>query len=124
MAPPARGRALMTATAPYFFCGYAPLFFVRFVPNSYYLVYLRCNFNRKGMSKVIHVHLIGKRKDYYFGSIAAIYSVLTPEQVGMTRNSLAHAGLGGGGAIATKTALIKQSRLIRSARDLSPGEGD
>ncbi len=71
------------------------------------------------MAKVIHVHLIGKRRDLYFGSIAAIYSVLTPEEVGMTRSSLAHAGLGGGGAVVTKTAIIKQSQLIRSARDVS-----
>ena len=75
------------------------------------------------MAKVIHVHLIGKRRDLYFGSIAAVYSVLTPEEVGMTRNTLAHAGLGGGTVI-TKTAIINQSTLICSSRDMSGSGGD
>ena len=43
------------------------------------------------MAKVIHVHLIHglketKRKDWYFSSISAVYTVFTPEQVGATRN--------------------------------------
>lgn len=69
------------------------------------------------MTKVIHVHLIGKRKDYYFGSISAVYTVLNEEQVGMTKNSLLHAGLSGGGTIITKRAIIKQSQLIRGTRE-------
>ena len=49
------------------------------------------------MAKVIHVHLIHglkdtKRKDWYFSSISAVYTVFTPEQVGATRNYLLHAG--------------------------------
>ena len=28
------------------------------------------------MTKIIHVHLIFEKKDYYFGSISAIYTVL------------------------------------------------
>lgn len=73
------------------------------------------------MAKVIHVHLIVgidgvKRRDWYFSSISAIYTVLTAEQVGATKNYLLHAGLSGGGAIATKRALIRQSELIRGTR--------
>jgi len=64
------------------------------------------------MAKVIHVHLMGKRKDYYFSSIAAIYTVLTDEEVGMTYNALRHAGLPGGVTVPTKNALIKQATLI------------
>ncbi|MDR1055662.1 MAG: hypothetical protein LBL90_07555 [Prevotellaceae bacterium] len=71
------------------------------------------------MTKVIHVHLIGKRKDYYFGSISAVYTVLNEEQVGMTKSSLLHAGLSGGGTVITKKAIIKQSRLIRRNREAS-----
>ena len=68
------------------------------------------------MAKVIHVHLIHglkgtKRKDWYFSSISAIYTVFTPEQVGATRNYLLHAGLSGNGTIITKQAIIKQSTL-------------
>ena len=69
------------------------------------------------MTKVIHVHLInrgrGERKDYYFASISAIYTVLSAEEVGMSKGTLLHAGLSGNGSVATKTALIKQSELIR-----------
>ena len=69
------------------------------------------------MAKVIHVHLTHgipgeKRKDWYFSSISAVYTVLTAEQVGATKNYLLHAGLSGNGTICTKRAIIKQSTLI------------
>lgn len=49
------------------------------------------------MAKVIHVHLLHniggtKQKDWYFSSISAVYTVLTAEQVGATKNYLLHAG--------------------------------
>ena len=65
------------------------------------------------MTKVIHVHLIGKRKDYYFGSITAVFSRLTEEEIGITQNYLLHAGLSGNGTVTTKKAIIKQAILIR-----------
>ena len=68
------------------------------------------------MTKVIHVHLVGKRRDYYFGSISAVYDVLTEEEVGATKSYLLHAGLSGKGTICTKKAIIKQSTLIRGKR--------
>lgn len=73
------------------------------------------------MAKVIHVHLLhsideSRRKDWYFSSISAVYTVLTPEQVGATKNYLLHAGLSGNGTICTKKAIIKQSTLISSSR--------
>ena len=42
------------------------------------------------MAKVIHVHLLHniegtKRKDWYFSSISAVYTVLTAEQIGARR---------------------------------------
>ena len=42
------------------------------------------------MAKVIHVFLTKpldntKRRDWYFSSITAIYTVFTPEQVGATK---------------------------------------
>ncbi|MBO5427998.1 MAG: hypothetical protein J5996_06195 [Prevotella sp.] len=69
------------------------------------------------MAKVIHVHLLyslegTKRKDWYFSSISAVYTVFTAEQVGATRNYLLHAGLSGNGTVCTKRAIIKQSTLI------------
>lgn len=68
------------------------------------------------MSKIIHVHLKGKRRDLYFGSISAIYTVLTAEEVGATKNYLLHAGLSGGGTVITRNAIIKQATVIRSPR--------
>lgn len=69
------------------------------------------------MTKVIHVHLINGRKNYYFGSISAIYTVLTEKQVGIKKSSLLHAGLADGGVVLNKKALIRQGELIRGARE-------
>lgn len=74
-------------------------------------------------TKVIHVHLIGKRKDLYFGSIAAIYTVLTAEEVGAGYDYMRRAGLSGG-TVVTKKAIIKQSTLITSPRGGSHGSDD
>ena len=71
------------------------------------------------MSKIIHVHLKGKRSDLYFGSISAIYTVLTAEEVGATKNYLLHAGLSGGGTVITRNAIIKQAEVIRSSRAIT-----
>ena len=72
------------------------------------------------MAKVVHVHLmVGKherRKDFYFSSISAIYTVLTAEEIGATKNYLLHAGLSGNGTVMTKRAIIKQSTLISGGR--------
>ena len=63
--------------------------------------------------------MVGKherRKDFYFSSISAIYTVLTAEEIGATKNYLLHAGLGGNGTVMTKRAVIKQSTLISGGR--------
>ena len=68
------------------------------------------------MTKVIHVHLIYEKKNYYFGSLSAIYDVLTEDQVGITKSSLLHAGMTDGSCKITRRAMIIQSHLIRSAK--------
>lgn len=72
------------------------------------------------MAKVIHVHIFsrprGMRKDYYFSSITAVYSVLSAEDIGAKKSYLLHCGLSGGGSIATKKAIIKQSTLIGNGK--------
>ncbi len=65
-----------------------------------------------------------KRKDLYFGSIAAIYTVLTAEEVGAGYDYMRRAGLSGGGTVVTKKAIIKQSTLITSPRGGSHGSDD
>lgn len=73
------------------------------------------------MAKVIHVHMIvgnhEGQKDFYFSSIAAVFTVLSAEEVGANYNWLRHAGLSGNGTVATKRAIIKQSTLIGTKRD-------
>lgn len=68
------------------------------------------------MTKVIHVHLIYEKKNYYFGNLSAIYDVLTEDQVGITKNSLLHAGMTDGSCKITRKAMIIQSHLIRSSK--------
>lgn len=78
------------------------------------------------MAKVIHVHLLTRgryeRKDYYFASVSAVYTVLTAEEVGATKNYLLHAGLSGNGSVATNKAIIKQSTLTRGSRKAGGAE--
>lgn len=68
------------------------------------------------MTKVIHVHLIFEKKNYYFGSISAIFDTLSEEEVGITKNSLLHAGMTGGSCKITRRAMIIQSHLIRGGK--------
>lgn len=73
--------------------------------------------NKDNMTKVIHVHLIFEKKDYYFGSISAIYTLLNADQIGMKQSTLLHAGLADGGSVVTRRAIIRQSHLIRCAKE-------
>ena len=85
------------------------------------IIYYICTIKYSDMAKVVHVHLTHgidgtKRRDWYFSSISAVYTVLTAEQVGATKNYLLHAGLSGNGTVCTKRAIIKQSTLISGSR--------
>lgn len=66
------------------------------------------------MTKVIHVHLIQGRKNYYFGSIPAIYNILSAEDIGIRQCSLERVGLSKGGVVLNKKAIIRAGELIRS----------
>ena len=68
-------------------------------------------------TKVIIVHLIGKRKSFAFGSIAAIFHHLSTEDVGCGYGYLRRAGLSGGGTVITKKAIIQQTTLLTSPRN-------
>lgn len=82
-----------------------------------YIVYLHIiYFLISNNMKIIHVHLIFEKKDYYFGSIPAIYSVLSEDVIGIKQSTLAHAGLAASGVKMTRRAIIRQSELIRSAK--------
>ena len=77
------------------------------------------------MAKVIHVHLTRpidgtKRRDWYFASIAAVYTVLTADQVGATKGYLQHAGLSGNGTTALEGKYNGISRVYSTSGRLYP----
>lgn len=43
---------------------------------------------RKTETKVIHVHLIFEKRDFYFGSISAVYNTLDEERIGIKKSTL------------------------------------
>ena len=82
---------------------------------SYIVIILYiCKQKEMTMTKVIHVQLMQGRKNYYFGSIPAIYSVLTTEEIGIKQCSLERVGLSKGGGVLNKKACIRAGELIRS----------
>lgn len=64
--------------------------------------------------KVIHVHLIFKKIDRYFGSIRAIYTVFSADEIGITEETLMHKKIEEGSPIITQKAIIKRGKLIQS----------
>ena len=83
------------------------------------------------MAKVIHVHLLHnidgtRRKDWYFSSISAVYTVLTAEQIGATKNYLLHAGLDNSalGILFNidNTSVTKSKQRIKKKLGLGPND--
>lgn len=68
------------------------------------------------MAKVVHVHLIGKRKDYYFSSVSAVFTVLGREDIGVSKHWLLNAGLSKRHVVHNEKAVIKASTLISCHR--------
>lgn len=66
--------------------------------------------------KVVHVHLIFERKDFYFGSLSEVFDTLEEERIGIKKSTLLHAGLTDGSIKMTQRARIVVSHLIRRNR--------
>ena len=66
--------------------------------------------------KIVHVHLFFERKDFYFGSLSAVFDTLEEDRVGIKKSTLLHAGLPDGSIKITKRARIVVSHLIRGSR--------
>lgn len=58
---------------------------------------------------IIVVFMVKERKNYYFGSIAAIFTAFNSDDIGFTESYLQHARLG---AVASDRALIKRCPLV------------
>lgn len=72
--------------------------------------------NKKYKAKVVHLHLKRPRNgqsDFYFGSVLAIYSVLTREDVGVHYRTITHA-LFHSGAYENKKCIVRLGELIRN----------
>ena len=61
--------------------------------------------------KVIHVHLIFERKDYYFGSIEKVYKELDENTLGVKKSYLYKVLNAEGSMMVTSRAIIKRSYL-------------
>lgn len=72
---------------------------------------------RKTYIKVIHVHLIFEKRDFYFGSLSAIFRTLDEGRVGIKKSTLLHAGMSDGTSLPTSKAIIKQSHIIRGGSE-------
>lgn len=63
------------------------------------------------MVKVIHVHLIFERKDYYFGSVKKVYKDLDENTLGVKESYLYKVLNAEGSMMVTSRAIIKRSCL-------------
>lgn len=60
--------------------------------------------------KIIHLHLNGQ--DYYFGSLAAIYTEFTKEEIGVSYGSLRNYGISPERPYINDKVVIKEGTLI------------
>ena len=63
--------------------------------------------------KVIHVHFIHGRKNYYFGSVSAIYRKFTDRDIGIGESSLRHCLSADGNHYINDEVVVIRSRLLR-----------
>ena len=71
--------------------------------------------NKKHKAKVVHLHLKKPRDgqlDFYFGSVLAMYSVLTREDVGAHYRTITHTLLHAG-VYENKKCIVRLGELIR-----------
>ena len=72
--------------------------------------------NKKYKAKVVHLHLKEPRNgqsDFFFGSVLAMYSVLTREDVGAHYRTITHTLLHAG-VYENKKCIVRLGELIRN----------
>ena len=75
--------------------------------------------------KIIHLHKDGE--DYYFGSVSAIYSVFTKEDIGVSYGSLRNYAISPDKPYSNRHITIKEGVLISAKGNRgirAKGEGD
>lgn len=76
--------------------------------------------NKKGISlvKVEFFVPVDGKKEYYFGSLAAIYDHFTPEQIGCKLESLWNSKIVPGKPKSTKHCVVSKHKVIRKKQKL------
>ena len=67
----------------------------------------------KRLIKVIHVHFLQGHKNYYFGSVHAIFKKFSEKEIGVSREYLRHQLIHDGNHYINEKVLIIRSRLLR-----------
>lgn len=62
--------------------------------------------------KIVHVHFITTHRNYYFGSVTAIFKKFDRQTIGCSESYLRHILTKDGNHYLTKNVLIVRSRLI------------
>ena len=63
--------------------------------------------------KVVHVHFIHGHKNFYFGSVAAIFKKFSENDIGASQEYVRHQLSYDGGKYLNDKVLIVRSRLLR-----------
>ena len=66
------------------------------------------------MTKVVYVHLVFEKKDYFFGRIAAIYDHLSADRIGAGYHTLRNVRWKETSVYVTPKAIIKTGRILRA----------
>ena len=67
----------------------------------------------KSKVKVVHVHLLHGHKNYYFGSVSAVFRYLSESDIGCSETYLSHVLTSEGKQHFTGKAMITRSVLFR-----------
>ena len=63
--------------------------------------------------KVVHVHFLHGRKNYYFGSVRAIYKKFSEDELGVSESYVRHQLNNDGSLYLNDKVFILRSRLLR-----------
>ena len=66
--------------------------------------------------KVIHVHFLNGRKNFYFGSVSAVFQRFSEEDLGCTEEYIRHVLTADGSSHLSSKAYFFRSHLIQKVR--------
>ncbi len=69
--------------------------------------------NSKSLIKVLHVHFLNGHKNFYFGSVSAIFKKFSINDIGVSGEYLRHVLSHDGNHFMNNKVIIIRSRLLR-----------